>query len=118
MRLKDRKQSPIGGFSYDDPLTDRVIVSQGSFETLVREVRQWQAAQGIQSPPELEAMIENQICDRQPKDKCWKRGLGDLIAHTVDFVAGGIDKVAGTNLKEKTKRCRTGCSKRRVMLNP
>jgi hypothetical protein len=116
MRLKDRKASPIGGFSYDDPLTDRVIVSQGSFDTLVREVRQWQAAQGITSPAELEQIIENQICDRQPASKCWKRGLGDLVAGVVQKVAGAVDAVAGTNLKKKAKRC-GGCSKRRVMLN-
>lgn len=116
MRLKDRQRSPIGGFSYDDPITNRVIVTQGDFSKLVREVKQWHAAQGITSPKELEEMIENQICDRQPPNKCYKRGLGDIVATAVQVVAGAVDAVVGTNLKKKAKRC-GGCSKRRVMLN-
>jgi hypothetical protein len=116
MRLKDRSRSPVGGFSYDDPITNRVIVTQGGFNKLLAEVKQWHAAQGVKSPPELESMIENQICDRQPKDRCYKRGLGDLVASGVQMLAGAVDAVAGTTLQKKAKRC-GGCSKRRVMLN-
>lgn len=116
MRLKDRNRAPVGGFYYDDPLTNRVIVTQGNLDKLISEVRSWHSAQGIKSPPELDAMIENQICDRQPKDRCFKRGLGDLVASVSQAAAGVVDAVIGTNLKKKAKRC-GGCSKRRVMLN-
>lgn len=116
MRLKDRNRAPVGGFYYDDPVTERPIVTQGNFDKLVAEVKQWHASQGIKSPPELEAMIENQICDRQPKGRCYGRGLGDRVAELIKFGAKAIDAVAGTNLEKKTRRC-GGCSKRRVMMN-
>lgn len=116
MRLKDKNRSPVGGYYYDDPLTNRPIVATGGFDKLVADVKSWHAANGLKSPPELEAMIENQICDRQPKDRCYKRGLGDIVASTVQVGAKLIDAVAGTSLAKKAKRC-GGCSKRRVMMN-
>lgn len=116
MRLKDRSRSPIGGFFYDDPLSNRVIVSQGDFSKLVSEVKAWHAANNIKSPDQLEAMIENQICDRQPADRCFKRGLGDITASIIQAGAKMVDAVAGTNLAKTAKRC-GGCSKRRAMLN-
>ena len=116
MRLKDRNRSPIGGFNYDDPETGKVIVTQGNFDKLVSEVKAWHAANNIKSPPELEAMIENQICDRQPPDRCYKRGLGDIAKSVISATAKAVDKVLGTSLEKKARRC-GGCSKRRVMMN-
>lgn len=116
MQLKDRNRSPIGGFFYDDPETNRVIVTEGNFEKLVRDVRAWHAANGIKSPDVLVAMIENQICDRQPPDRCFNGGFGDLTAKIIHAGAKAIDKVAGTQLYKKARGC-GGCSKRRAIMN-
>lgn len=116
MKLKDRNSTPVGGFFYEDPVTDRRISTDGSFRTLVKTVRDIQLARGF-VVENLEIIIEDQICSRQPAGKCfYTRGLGDIIANVIQVTAGAIDKVTGTQLAVKAKKCKS-CGKRREALN-
>lgn len=116
MKLKDKNATPVGGFFYDDPVTDRRISTSGSFRTLVKTVRDIQSARGYEVQ-NLDIIIEDQICSRQPAGKCFfTRGLGDIIANVIHTTAGAIDKVAGTQLAVKAKKCKS-CGKRREALN-
>lgn len=116
MKLKNKNDTPIGGFYYDDPITGRPIVTDRNFDNLVRGVHDYYVSRGIQVPDKLAALIEDQICMRQPPDKCFYKGLGDRIAQTIHTAAAAVDKVAGTNLQTTARRCGK-CSKRRVNLN-
>jgi hypothetical protein len=74
-------------------------------------------ANGIEVPYDLDKMIEDQICTRQPKGKCYyTKGLGDKISKAIHSVASVVDKVAGTQLEKKARGC-SGCAKRRQRLN-
>lgn len=116
MRLKDKNTSPIGGFYYIDPNYGRVPVS-GGFETLVRRTEEKYLANGANPPDNLREIIEDQICMRQPPDRCWySKGLGDRISKVVHAVAGVVDKVAGTQLQQRARGCK-GCGRRRNQLN-
>lgn len=81
-------------------------------------------AQGERIPGNLEELIEDQICARQPEGRCWKSkvNLGDKVSSVTHSVAGAIDfvvkKTTGKDpgLKKKAAGCR-GCGKRRKKLN-
>ena len=115
MRLKDRQTTPNGGFFYDDPDLGR-ISTDGNFQKLVRLVEARQLARGFKVD-NLEMIIEDQICSRQPKGKCfYTSGLGDMVARVVHQVASVVDSVAGTQLEQKARGCGS-CGKRRNSLN-
>ena len=117
MKLKNRNETPVGGFYYDEPTSGRPIVTDGNFDKLVAGVKQWYLSRGEAIPDKIESLIEDQICTRQPEDKCWyTKGTGDQLSRAIHKMAGAVDKVLGTNLKKKARSCGK-CSKRRVMIN-
>lgn len=117
MRLKDRNESPVGGFYYDDPITGDRVESGGNFDSLVRAVENWLTIKGQEIPPKLSALIEDQICMRQPPNRCfYTKGVGDQISKVIHGVASVVDRVAGTDLEKKARGC-SRCGKRRVRLN-
>lgn len=117
MRLKDRNTTPVGGFYYIEPDLGITISTQSSFDSLVRAVRERRAANMLASPDNLAALIEDQICTRQPANKCYyTSGLGDRISQGIHAVTQVIDSVAGTELTKKARGC-SKCAQRRNALN-
>lgn len=117
MKLKDKYSTPCGGWFYDDPLTNTTIVSQLNLDDLVKQTMTWHQIKKVQSPAALKELVEDQICTRQPKDRCWySKKAGDQLSRVIHAVAGAIDAVAGTKLERRARGC-YGCSKRRVSMN-
>ncbi len=114
MRLKDRLRAPVGGWYFDDPVMNKRI-SGGSLRELVKRVNSFRYANGIDDISEEE--IEDTICMRQPKERCWyTKKLGDSLTRVIHAVAGAADKVLGTQLEKKARRCGS-CGSRRRALN-
>lgn len=124
MRLKNPNEEPIGGWRYwyEDSFKNRYFVAGDSRKTLFKNVRSDMKANGIAIPENLEAIIEDQICMKQPKGRClYDQGLGDTIAKNVHVFAGGIDATMAkmgvkTQLEKRAREC-SGCAKRRMQLN-
>lgn len=117
MRLRNKRETPVGGFNYTDPISERFFDTDSTFDSLVDKVRNYHAANGFSSPPNLALIIEDQICTRQPQGRCYyTSGLGDQVSKVIHGVAAAVDKVAGTNLQKKARGC-GGCAKRRAKLN-
>jgi hypothetical protein len=117
MKLKDKSSAPIGGWFYDVPETGDRLWSDVGYDKLIRGVKEWYALKGIDEPELLKELIEDQICTRQPSDRCfYTKGFGDRIAQTIHKVARVVDKVAGTKLEKKARGC-SKCSQRRVRIN-
>lgn len=70
---------------------------------------------GMKPPSDIADMIENQICERQPSDRCWI-GAGDHVANVIHGAARIVDKVLKTNLESRAKGC-SSCRQRREALN-
>lgn len=120
MKLKDRNLSPIGGwyFHYDlkkGSLTFPAKVYGSTFRSLISNIKNDMGANNYPIPADLEYEVEQQICKRQPADRCWQQS-GDVVANVIHGVARVIDKVTGTRLEKKAKGCAT-CGKRRDKLN-
>jgi hypothetical protein len=106
----------VGGFSYKDP-SGRTFQTSSSFDSLVRTVKSFYLANGWDIPANLEHLIEDQICTRQPPDRCYyTKGLGDRVSLVIHSIAGAVDKVAGTKLEKKARGC-GGCGQRRMSMN-
>lgn len=117
MRLVNRNQSPVGGFYFIVPETNYKVMTDGNFEKLVDAAVAYYNINQLPIPDYLEAIIEDQICMRQPAGRCrYTKGLGDQIAKAAHAVTGLIDKVAGTNLQKRARGC-GGCARRRQRLN-
>jgi hypothetical protein len=117
MKLKDQRRSPVGGFYFNDPISGRQIVTDGNFDRLFRAVCSLYQAMGYEIPGNLRDVIEDQICMRQPADRCYyTKGLGDRLSLVVHKVAANVDKVLGTQLEKKARGC-GGCGRRRMKLN-
>lgn len=117
MRLRNKRETPVGGFTYSDPISERWFDTDSTFKSLVTKVRGYHQANGFETPENLETLIEDQICMRQPPGRCfYTSGLGDQISKVIHKVAGAVDKVAGTQLERKARGC-GGCGKRRTKLN-
>ena len=111
MRLKDLIRTPPGGWFFKDPETQDTIVG-ASFQDLISTVIHERVSKGIELPPNLGQMIQDQICDRLGKDWCEGFGLGDAVHAVAQPIAAAIDKLTGTNIKG----C-SACAKRRAILN-
>lgn len=93
MRLKNRNQTPPGGFAfyYENISTGqeiRVPTGSGSANGVSQLTGLVDASlrnNGMEVPPDLPLIIEHQICLRQPVplDVCFSGGIGDDIHHKV-----------------------------------
>lgn len=117
MRLRDRNLTPIGGYFYDDHEAGRRITTDGNFSRLVDAVVSFRNANSIPVPAFMEALIEDQICARQPIGRCYYTGgLGDKVSKVINYTAKVVDKALGTQLEKKARGC-GGCASRRTRLN-
>ena len=122
MKLKNKNLAPVGGyyFKYEikrGKLTFPAIVYGNSWSSLIAGVKKDYRSNGVDLPDNIEQMIEDQICQRQPSDRCWYNdGLGDRIAQAIHTVAAVTDRVLGTKLEHKARGC-SSCNKRRNALN-
>jgi hypothetical protein len=122
MKLKNKNLAPVGGWFWRyeikrGNLTFPAIVYGTTWSSLMQNIQKDYGSNGIELPSNIKAMVEDQICQRQPSDRCWySDGLGDKIAQAIHTVAAVTDKVLRTQLERKARRCRN-CNKRRNILN-
>jgi hypothetical protein len=122
MKLKNKNLAPIGGFYWKyeikrDKLTFPAIVHGSTWNSLIKNIQKDYRSNNVELPSNIEELVEDQICQRQPSDRCWySDGLGDKIAKAIHTVAAATDKVLGTKLEQKAKIC-PSCNKRRNILN-
>jgi hypothetical protein len=122
MKLKNKNLAPVGGWFWRyeikrGKLTFPAIVYGSTFNSLMQNIQKDYNSNGIQVPENIEQMVEDQICQRQPSDRCWySDGLGDKIAQAIHTVAATADKVLGTKLERKARSC-SSCNRRRNALN-
>lgn len=120
MKLKEPRRAPVGGFKYIYTIHRfnndyKATVYGESLGRLIVNVERDMKSNGMEVPADLADIVETQICDRQPADRCWK-GAGDHVAHAIHGVARLIDNIAGTKLESRAKGC-SSCLKRRQKLN-
>ena len=120
MKLKEPRRAPVGGWWYrytihrlnnDFPAT----VYGESLNKLIENVTKDMRSNGVDVPADLAQMVEDQICERQPADRCWS-GAGDHVAIAIHTAARAVDKVFKTNLESRAKGC-SSCRQRRQALN-
>jgi len=122
MKLKNKNLAPVGGWFWRyeikrDKLTFPAIVYGSTWSSLIQNIRKDYTSNGIEVPANIEQMVEDQICQRQPSDRCWySDGLGDRLAQVIHTVAKTTDKVLGAKLEHKARGC-SSCNKRRSILN-
>lgn len=117
MKLWNKNEPVVGGWFFE--LSDGTIIraETSGLRPLVRKVEGYMDANSMPIPVNLEDLIEDQICTRQPKDKCrYTKGAGDKLSKVIHGVAGAIDSVIGTNLETRARRC-GGCGRRRSKMN-
>lgn len=122
MKLKNKNLAPVGGWFWRyeikrDKLTFPAIVYGSTWSSLMQNIQKDYRSNGVELPSNIEQMVEDQICQRQPSDRCWySDGLGDRIAQAIHTVAAVTDTVLGTQLEKKARGC-SSCNKRRNILN-
>lgn len=125
MRLIRRNEAPVGGWFYNIENTNTEFdgrrMPKGSLATglddLYSKTVSFLTANNVEIPDFLFEMIEDQICRRQPEGKCrYSKKAGDMLSAVIHGVAGAVDAMAGTNLKQRARSC-SKCGKRRVTLN-
>jgi hypothetical protein len=122
MKLKNKNLAPVGGwyFKYEikrDKLKFPAIVYGSTWSSLMQNIQKDYRSNGVELPSNIEQMVEDQICQRQPSDRCWySDGLGDRIAQAIHTVAAATDKVFKTKLEHKARGC-SSCNKKRIALN-
>jgi len=122
MKLKNKNLAPVGGwfFKYEikrDKLTFPAIVYGSTWSSLMQNIQKDYRSNGVELPNNIEQLVEDQICQRQPSDRCWySDGLGDRIAQVIHTVAKTTDKVFKTQLEHKARGC-SSCNKRRISWN-
>ena len=117
MRLKSKYDAPVGGWYFVMPDETILKANNPGLDALERRVVNYMHGNSMKIPDNLKDVIEEQICQRQPKDRCiYTKGLGDQLSLVIHKVAGVIDMAIGTKLEKKARGCRT-CGQRRVTLN-
>ena len=120
MKLKEPRRAPVGGWWYrytihrfknDFPAT----VYGESLNKLIENITKDMRSNGVDVPVDLAQIVEDQICERQPADRCWS-GAGDHVAIAIHTAARAVDKVFKTNLESRAKGC-SSCRQRRQALN-
>jgi hypothetical protein len=120
MKLKDRNRGPVGGWFYKytlkrDGLDFPATVWGSTWNNLISNIEKDMRANSVEVPVDLEYQVEQQICARQPEDRCWPQS-GDVVANVIHSVARVIDSVTGTKLERKAKGCKA-CGRRRERMN-
>lgn len=120
MKLKEPRRAPVGGFYYKyvitrDGMNFPATVYGESLNKLIENTQKDMRSNGVEVPPDLAQDVENQICERQPADRCWA-GAGDHVAIAIHTAARAVDKVFKTNLESRAKGC-SSCRQRRQALN-
>lgn len=120
MKLKEPRRAPVGGFYYKYVITRNDLefpatVYGESLSKLIENVLRDMRSNGVTPPLDIADVIETQICERQPADRCWL-GAGDHVAHAIHGAARIVDRIAGTKLEQRAKECST-CKQRRQALN-
>lgn len=120
------KIAPVGGqwYEYEDDKKNvyRVNGYDISWERFLDKIREHMIMNHITVPDNLEYLVEDQICMRQPKSRCYyENKAGDQIANVIHQFARSADTVAAklgfqTQLEKKAKGCRR-CGQRRQRLN-
>ena len=126
MRLWNKNDTPVGGWYYDwqdeSGRNFRTTGVSGGLKGLARLTRREMSANNVKPPLNLEDYIEDQICGRVPKGKCYYEAkAGDMVSATIHTFARTADSVASslgikTSLEKKARGC-SSCGKRRVKLN-
>jgi len=120
MKLKDKNRGPVGGFFFRYTikrfnLDFPAIVYGSTWSNLISNIEKDMKSNGQAVPADLEYQVEQQICARQPADRCWPQS-GDVVANVIHSFARVIDSVTGTSLEKKAKGCKA-CGQRRAKLN-
>ena len=120
MKLKEPRRAPVGGFYYKyvitrDGMNFPATVYGESLNKLIENTIKDMKSNGVEAPSDLDQIIENQICERQPAGRCWV-GVGDHVAIAIHTTARAVDKVFKTNLESRAKGC-SSCRQRRQALN-
>lgn len=120
MRLWRRNDAPVGGWYYVMDGGQRVPQAPNfatGLEDLISQVEGAYAAKDEQAPSFIGELVEDQICNRQPAEKCRKsKKLGDALHNAIMGTLKVIDGIAKTNLAPRAKKCGS-CGKRRAALN-
>ncbi len=122
MKLKNKNLAPVGGWFWKyeikrNNITFPAIVYGSTWSSLMQNIQKDYRSNGVELPSNIEQMVEDQICQRQPSERCWySDGLGDKIAQVIHTVAAVTDKVLGTKLEQPVREC-SSCNKRRNILN-
>ena len=122
MKLKNKNLAPVGGFYWKyeikrNNLTFPAIVYGSTWSSLMQNIQKDYRSNGVELPSNIEQMVEDQICQRQPSERCWySDGLGDKIAQAIHTVAAVTDKVFKTKLEHKARGC-SSCNKKRIAWN-
>lgn len=120
MKLKEPRRAPVGGWKYHYTIHRfnndyKATVYGESLGKLIQNTINDMRSNGMEAPADLAQIIEDQICERQPADRCWV-GAGDHVAHAIHGAARVVDKVFKTNLESRAKGC-SSCRQRRQTLN-
>ena len=122
MKLKNKNLAPVGGYYFKYEInksgkTFQAVVHGQSWSGLIQNIKREYSANSLELPDNIEQIVEDQICQRQPGDRCWySDGIGDRIAQAIHKVANVADKVLGTKLEKKARGC-SACNRRRNALN-
>lgn len=106
--------SPPGGYYH---VHNGKKIIGNTLRNLIINVADYMRANGEEAPNNLSDIVEDGICMRIPEGKCWySAGIGDRISKVVHSVAGVVDRIIGTDLKGKARKC-SACASRRNRLN-
>lgn len=122
MTLKEHHKQPIGGFTFyfEAPSGEVVQLTGASISNLTRKVNSNFLNLGMNVPENLAAIIEHQICLRQPNPvaSCWSGGLGDTLHHKwikpfISRASDAVKALTGYSGLEAVSNCQT-CSGTKV----
>ena len=79
LKFRKRNVTPPGGYAFQDPDSEHVIVA-GTFDQLVQQVKQHRKANDFEVPDNISDIIEDWICQRIPLDmtSAWNSGRDPL----------------------------------------
>lgn len=113
MKLKDQRSAPPGGLYFIT--SDKRVIRGETMRKLTQNAESYLSGNDLEIPPYLAQVIEDQICNRLPKNMCWQQS-GDVMAGIIAKTASLVDSALGTNLEAAAKGC-SGCARRRRAMN-